>query len=296
MLAQGLSEAFENRPEVAILRKAKENSGLVRNDFFDWTEATRDLLASGEKIDFAVMLIGSNDRQSLRDVNGSYEPRSPEWQAAYTQRIETIAAMFRDKKIPLVWVGLPILRSERLSADALAFNEFYRTYAEKAGATYIDIWEAFADEAGQYSAFGPDINGQTVRLRAGDGVHFTKAGARKLAHFVEPEIRRNLGKVLPNTAPEPNPANVPNHDGTETPASVSALPGTEAPPAPKPVAGPILPLTGPVLAPGGELATQTTTAGTANNTARTLIEQTLQQGLPLAPKPGRADDFSWPRN
>ncbi len=296
MLAQGLSEAFENRPEVAILRKAKENSGLVRDDFFDWTQATRDMLASGEKIDFAVMLIGSNDRQSLRDANGSYEPRSPEWQAAYTQRIETIAAMFRDKKIPLVWVGLPILRSERLSGDALAFNEFYRAYAEKSGATYIDIWEAFADEGGQYSAFGPDINGQTVRLRAGDGVHFTKAGARKLAHFVEPAIRRNLDEVLPNTEPAPNPANVANPDGTETPANVSALPGTEAPPAPKPVAGPILPLTGPVLAPGGELATRTTTAGTANNAARTLIEQTLQQGRPLAPKPGRADDFSWPRN
>jgi uncharacterized protein len=296
MLAQGLSEVFENRPEVAILRKAKENSGLVRDDFFDWTQATRDMLASGEKIDFAVMLIGSNDRQSLRDANGSYEPRSPEWQAAYTQRIETIAAMFRDKKIPLVWVGLPILRSERLSADAMAFNEFYRAYAEKSGAKYIDIWEAFADQAGQYSAVGPDINGQTVRLRAGDGIHFTKAGARKLAHFVEPEIRRKLDEVLPNTAPTPNPANVANPDGTETPANVSALPGTEAPPAPKPVAGPILPLTGPVLAPGGELATRTTPAGTATNAARTLIEQTLQQGLPLAPKPGRADDFSWPRN
>ncbi|HEY4847264.1 MAG TPA: SGNH family hydrolase [Methylocella sp.] len=296
MLAQGLSDAFESRPEVAILRKAKEDSGLVRNDFFDWSQATGDLLASGEKIDFAVMLIGSNDRQPLRDANGSYEPRSPEWQAAYTQRIETIAAMFRDKKIPLVWVGLPILRSERLSADALAFNEFYRTYAEKSGATYIDIWEAFADEAGKYRAIGPDINGQTVRLRAADGVHFTKAGARKLAHFVEPAIRRNLDEVLPNTAPAPNPASVANPEGTEMPANVSALPGSEAPRAPKPVAGPILPLTGPVLAPGGELATRTTTAGTANNAAHTLIEQTLQQGSPLAPKPGRADDFSWPRN
>jgi hypothetical protein len=296
MLAQGLSEAFENRPEVAILRKAKEDSGLVRDDFFDWTNATRDMLASGEKIDFAVMLIGSNDRQPLRDANGSYEPRSPEWQAAYTQRIETIAAMFRDKKIPLVWVGLPILRSERLSGDALAFNEFYRAYAEKSGATYIDIWEAFADEAGQYNAFGPDINGQTVRLRAADGVHFTKAGARKLAHFVEPAIRHNLDEVQPNTGPAPNPANVPNPEGTETPANVSALPGTETPPAPKPVAGPILPLTAPVLAPGGELATRRTNAGTASNPARALIEQTLQQGRPLAPKPGRTDDFSWPRN
>ncbi|MGQ0444223.1 MAG: SGNH/GDSL hydrolase family protein [Beijerinckiaceae bacterium] len=301
LLAQGLTEAFENRPEVAIVRKAKENSGLVRDDFFDWTKATQGMLASSEKIDFAVMLIGSNDRQSLRDANGSYESPSPEWQAAYTQRIETIAAMFRDKKIPLVWVGLPILKSERLSEDALAFNEFYRAYAEKSGATYIDIWEAFADEAGQYSAVGPDINGQTVRLRAADGVHFTKAGARKLAHFVEPVIRRNLDEVEKRSEPgmpegaAPNVANLVNPDDTGTPAN-PALPGSESPPLPKPVAGPVLPLTGPVLAPGGALATRTVIAGPANNTARALIEQTLQQGRPLTPKPGRADDFSWPRN
>jgi hypothetical protein len=182
----------------------------------------------------------------------------------------------------------------------VAFNQFYRAYAEKAGASYIDIWEAFADEAGQYSASGPDINGQTVRLRAGDGVHFTKAGARKLAHFVEPEIRRKLEEVLPNIAPEmqpglaPNPANGPN-DGSGTPANVSALPGGQAAPPPKPVAGPILPLTAPAIAPGGELTTRAAPAGAANNDARNLIEQTLQQGIPVAPKPGRADDFSWPR-
>ncbi len=290
LLGQGLGEAFENRPEVAILRKAKENSGLVRDDFHDWTKAASDLLASGEKIDFAVMLVGSNDRQILRDANGSYEPGSPEWQTAYAQRIEVIAALFRDKKIPLIWVGLPILKSERLSADAMAFNEFYRAYAEKSGATYLDIWEVFADEAGRYTAVGPDINGQNVRLRAADGVHFTKAGARKLAHFVEPAIRHHLGEVQPKSEPGVTP------DGTPEVANVPDPQGGETLPKPKPVAGPVLSLTSPVLAPGGELATRMTAAKAKSNDAEIIIEQTLQQGRPLAPKPGRADDYSWPRN
>lgn len=299
MLAQGLSEAFENRPDVAILRKAKENSGLVRDDFYDWTKATQDMLTSGEKIDFAVMLIGSNDRQSLHTANGSYEPGSPEWQAAYTQRIETIAGLFRDKKIPLIWVGLPILKSETLSADAVTFNQFYRAYAEKTGAIYIDVWEAFADDAGQYSVTGPDINGQTVKLRAADGVHFTKAGARKLAHFVEPDIRRKLDELQPKIesgipSPAQNPESVPS-DGGGTPPTISALPEGKTPTPPKPVAGPILPLTAPALTPGGELASRMTAADVKKNDARKLIEQTLQQGSPIPAKPGRADDFSWPR-
>jgi hypothetical protein len=305
LLEQGLSQAFVDRPEVAILRKGKENSGLVREDFYDWIKATRSLLDSGEKIDFAVMMIGSNDRQTLRDDKGAYEPRSPQWEDAYTHRIETIAAMFRDKKIPFVWVGLPVLKNERLNADATAFNEFYREYAEKAGAVYIDIWEAFGDEAGEYSANGPDINGQIVRLRSADGVHFTKAGARKLAHFVEPEIRRNLDEARlrenPDRASEtPADAGLPAaNEIPHQPENDSASePSAEAPsqPAPrpvKPVAGPILPLTGPVLAPGGALATRTKTPVESN--AKIQIEQILKQEEALDQKSGRSDNFSWPR-
>ena len=289
-LAQGLTDAFENRPEVAILRKAKEDSGLVRDDFFDWTKAAGDLLASGEKIDFAVMLVGSNDRQVLHDANESYELRTPEWLAAYAKRIETISALFRDKNIPLLWVGLPVMKSESLSADAMAFNEFYRAYAEKAGANYLDIWEMFADESGQYTPVGPDLIGQTVRLRAADGIHFTKAGARKLAHFVEPAIRRNLDEVQPKAGPGTPDEATPEASKGPEPAATEELPK------PKPVAGPVQSLTGPAISPGGELVSRTPAKSTGNNAAEAIIVQTLQQGKPLAPKPGRSDDFSWPRD
>jgi hypothetical protein len=290
LLGQGLGEALADRPDVAIQRRAKENSGLVRDDYLDWVQTVRDLLAGTEKIDFAVMMIGSNDRQPLRDADGSHEPRSEKWLAAYTSRIEAIASAFRDRKIPLVWVGLPVLKSERLAEDALAFNELYRTHAGKLGATYLDVWEAFADETGAYSASGPDINGQIVKLRAADGIHFTKAGARKLAHFVEPEIRRRLGDLAPQMAPVA-PELVPQ----------AAVPGIAAPSSPeqlapiKPVVGPVLPLTAPALAPGAALATRLDASKEPRTQAGTLIERVFIEGQPLDPRPGRADDFTWPR-
>lgn len=290
-LAEGLTDSFADQPEVSILRESKADTGLVRDDFYDWTKATQDLLASGKRIDFAVMMIGSNDRQTLRDgKGGAFEPLSPEWKQAYANRIEAIASMFRDKKIPLVWVGLPVLKSERLSADATAFNDLYREYAGKDGATYIDVWQAFANEAGEYSPTGPDVNGQIVKLRASDGVHFTEAGALKLAHFVEPEIRRTFEEMKDKESPEspaisaPAEADLPPADAAPANGATQAAPSAPAPPAPKPIAGPVLPLTGPVRAPGGELASR---AGAA----RPIIDQEQ----PGEPKPGRADDFSWPR-
>ncbi len=97
-------------------------------------------------------------------------------------------------------------RAEGDGRHAVYLNELYRARAEKAGITYIDVWDGFVDEAGRFTLQGPDFEGQTRRLRAGDGVHFTKAGARKLAHYVEREIQR---VSLPGSEPVALPASEP---------------------------------------------------------------------------------------
>jgi hypothetical protein len=55
----------------------------------------------------------------------------------------------------------------------------------------------FVDEAGRYSPQGPDYEGQIRRLRSGDGVYFTKFGARKLALYVDREIQRTANRGMP---------------------------------------------------------------------------------------------------
>jgi len=282
LMGQGLTDAFAGRPEISIMLKGRDNSGLVRDDFYDWPKAVHDLLASGEKINMAVMLIGSNDHQPMRIGNVTYEPGSPQWIEIYTARIAEISKAFREKNIPLIWVGLPIVKSDRLSADFLTFNDYFREQAEKAGAAYTDIWEAFEDDHGQYDPFGPDVNGQTVRIRTVDGVNFTKAGARKLAHFVEADIRRGLDA----TEPQVDPAVV------TVPADNTAAPAAPAVPI-KPIAGPVLPLTGPVSSPGGQLATRVKVE--AGGASPAFTEPALTEGKPPEPKPHRADDFTWPR-
>ncbi len=106
-----------------------------------------------------------------------------------------MVAPFVQAHVPVAWVGLPPMRNDRLNAQVVKLNELYKERAEKAGAKYIDIWDAFADENGEYNAYGPDINGQNAKLRAADGIHFTKAGARKMAQFLEE--RKSSGRSTP---------------------------------------------------------------------------------------------------
>lgn len=290
MLAQGLTEAAADRPGFAVVRKTKESSGLVREDFYDWGKAVRDLLAGPDKIGALVVMIGSNDRQELRDEAGRHEPLSPRWLALYAARVGAIADLLKERKIPFLWVGMPIMKYERYSADMGRLNEIYRDRAEAAGGRYVDVWEAFADEAGRYSVFGPDVSGQIVKLRASDGVHFTKAGARKLAHFVEQRLRALIDldrKAQPPVAalpPQPAP------EGEAKPAGA-----TPAAPVPvvKPLAGPVLPLTAAPLSAEAALAGART--GARGGIFRNAPSPELAEGRTPAPKAGRADDFAWPR-
>jgi len=216
--------------------------------------------------------------KSTRSPNGLYEFREERWVELYTKKIEEMIAVLKSKGVPVVWVGLPAVRGAKATSDMLFLDALYRDAAAKAGITYVDVWDGFVDEAGRFLQQGPDFEGQIRRLRSYDGVYFTQAGARKLAHYVEREITRLLaGRSAPITLPT-EPA---------TP-DANAQPGQ---PAPRPLAGPILPLV------ASSVGTDQLLGGPGSRPAPVdaLAARTLVKGEPLAPPAGRADDFSWPR-
>ena len=170
----------------------------------------------------------------------------------------------------------------KASGDSAYLNEIYRSRAEKAGITYVDIWDGFVNEAGRFSPQGPDYEGQIRRLRSGDGVYYSKFGARKLAHYVEREIQRHItNRGLPVALP------VPEETGPQSP---TAKPGG---PAQRPVVGPVVPLTAAKVQPEELLGGGRAPARPPSNDP--TASKVLVKGEPIAAPSGRADDFSWPR-
>jgi hypothetical protein len=77
-------------------------------------------------------------------------------------------------------------------------NDVIRERAYLNGYKYIDVYQGFTDENGNYSAYGPDLEGAIRLLRLRDGINFTVAGNRRLAHFVEKELRSDLTQAKSN--------------------------------------------------------------------------------------------------
>jgi hypothetical protein len=268
-LALGLADAFAaDRPEVAVIKRTRDSTGFVRQDVFNWVEQG-PMMAGAEKATVIVVILGMNDRQVLRDETGAHEPRSERWREIYGKRVEDFLTRLKEKNVPIFMVGLPSMRLPQLSADMPYINEIFRERAQKVGATYIDVWDGFVNERGDFAFMGPALDGQMRRLRMNDGVHFTRIGARKLAHFVERDLVRLFGS---RSTPLPQP-----QDLTPDPG-----------PGPRPLAGPVIPLTTPT----GQSAVL---AGSGPRTVPmdSYAIRTLVEGLPAEPVQGRADDFRW---
>lgn len=193
-LAEGLVTAYAESPGVRFVSSTSGSSGLVRDDYYDWPEEIGPIIEEHKPAAVMIML-GSNDRQQMI-VNGAREKvRSEAWSKEYESRVREMVTAVRDRGLPLFWVGVPSFKSSSMTADMLAFNDIYRTTTESVGGEFIDIWDGFVDENGAFSAVGPDMNGQRVRLRGSDGINLTRAGKRKVAFYAERPLNRLLGSA-----------------------------------------------------------------------------------------------------
>lgn len=191
-LLTGLIEQLADEPRISIQRRHRPVQGLLRSSFDeDVSEIVSELARSNANI--IVIMIGLNDRYPMRLANGRRTPVGSEiWQQEYGRRVDRIMRAFRAQRIAVYWVGLPIVRRPDVNEELQAISGVIRERAYAAGQKMIDIYAATTNEDGRYNPYGPDISGTNRLLRQGDGITFTQAGNRKLAHFVERELKRDI--------------------------------------------------------------------------------------------------------
>jgi lysophospholipase L1-like esterase len=354
-LSNGLQAAFEKDGTVKIINSAKWSAGLTRSDP-DLLTLAADL-AKQQNMHVAVIMLGLNDVRNFRAADGTQQRYGTEgWRAAYAKEIDKLLKILKDNNVGVYWVGLPVMSNPKTSEAMGQLNDIFRERTYIAAVRYVDTWNGFTDQLGAFTSYGPDLSGQTKRLREADGTFFTAQGNRKLANYVEVLLRRDLGAAkaernIPLAGDDdeqdrliPKPQQAPKATA-ENPAPPAAAEGAAAPPAPAgqspgqqqvatgtpPGQQPPVQQTRPAApaplqvprqlsfrpgdAPSGETIVGDITSGvtalatvsplndfSANPEGRRLPLQerpyykALIKGQPVKPKPGRADDFKWPKS
>jgi uncharacterized protein len=351
-LAEGLQAAFEKDGTIKVVNSSKSSAGLTRPDPDVLSDAAA--LAKQQSMSIAVVMIGINDVRNFKAGESSERWGTDGWRNAYAKEVDKLIKILKDNNVAIYWVGLPVMSSPKTNEAMGVLNDIFRERTYIAGVRFVDTWNGFIDQSGGFSAYGPDLSGQTKRLREADGTFFTAAGNRKLANYVEVLLRRDLAaakaerniplagddeeqsRLIPKPAEDekgpqgeagapraagdaPAPEGAPNSGG-QGPAQIAATQPQAEQPRPASTPPPQLQVPRqlsfrPGDAPSGETIVGDITGDvtalatvsplndlSANLGARRLPLQerpyykALIKGQALQPKPGRADDFKWPKS
>lgn len=170
---------------VLFLGDSVTEGGLWNDLFPDLPTTNRGIGGEGtydlsERIDGVLndplavsLMIGTNDLhgpRALRDLRG------------IAARMDEIIARIRAQApdAPLFVNGV-LPRTTHFRTQIQTLNEWYAASAERHGATYVDTWPAFADEAGE-------IRSELSR----DGLHLTPAGYLAWAEVLRPYMYQLL--------------------------------------------------------------------------------------------------------
>lgn len=187
-LARGMDRFYAENDKVRVIGQGVGSSGFVREDFFNWQAAVEEAIAE-DSFDIAVVIIGINDRQAL----GADAPLTDPWRRAYSARIERFLSTLRAAGKPVVWVELPPMEQSQYGAAMVQISALHRAAVQAAGGEWVETFQRYMSESGGYTSVGPDLNGQIVTMRKSDGMHFSAAGADKLAFYIDRAITQYHG-------------------------------------------------------------------------------------------------------
>ena len=117
--------------------------------------------------------------------------------------------VLKAKGVPVFWVGLPSVRGARATSEMVYLNDLYRGRAEKAGIIYVDVWDGFVDDAGNYNNYGAGLRGPDAapaRRRRRAFHPRRRAQARALCRARDPPRDAGARDAARDAAPqEPEP-------------------------------------------------------------------------------------------
>ena len=164
-------------------------TGLTRPDVFNWfNELTTQVKALHPNV--VVLNFGANDNHGYmtglpNGVSiGAFA--SPEWVKEYRRRVGAVMDTVNRAGAVVVWIGLPIARSptETQEFDKINAVVLQEAKLRPRKVIFIDTYNMFAGDDGGFAEYLQNDKGDTVKVRAGDGVHFETAGGDIIAREV----------------------------------------------------------------------------------------------------------------
>ncbi len=202
-LGNALIGATSDVPEVSITNEGTVSTGLARSDYFNWGAKMAELV-EGTSPEVVVFMVGANDGQSILEGDGTVVAQfgTPEWEAAYRERVEGIMDLTAGDGRRMVWVGEPNVGTGNVQQAVEIGNRLAQeAAATRPWVTYVDVAGLLAGPDGGFSEYVTLPDGSTARCYAGDGVHLSVKCLDVVMDELVPTITGLYGSTTTTTTP-----------------------------------------------------------------------------------------------
>ncbi|WP_051919504.1 DUF459 domain-containing protein [Basilea psittacipulmonis] len=165
---------------------SKQSTGLSYPNFFDWPRTIEDIINSDRSIKLLVIFLGPNDPWDFPDPHkrGRYlKFQSNEWESVYLSRVDRILNVCRKNNVKVIWLGIPFMKKDKLNSQMTYLDKLLKDYLQS---KVIWLPTKFLLSGNQPSyADSIKINGENVKMRSNDGIHFTPKAQKMIAEYIE---------------------------------------------------------------------------------------------------------------
>ena len=199
-LAVGMRAQLGGYKNLKFTLETRKSSGLSNSWFFNW-ETNLKTFVRRERPNVLVIFLGANDRQNMR-VNGhtlTYGTSS--WKAAYQASVSRMIKTANGVGSYVVWVGMPSCKPynynkgmeliSSLAASAVKANH---------GSRFVALHDLTADSKGNFAQYQV-VNGDRVKTRTDDGIHFVRLGQQVIGTHLITTIAKLLRVALVSSHP-----------------------------------------------------------------------------------------------
>ncbi|MBO0346986.1 DUF459 domain-containing protein [Roseibium sp. CAU 1637] len=191
-VAEGLRFTLQDKPMVRTEKLVTARQGLAGDSPPDWISQIKTF-EELDRVRAVVLMMGQHDLKRMFPGEPPVEFGTPDWEKTYREHVRLLIEQTKALRKAVIWIGLPPTNSALVNEDFQLLNGIFREELEATRSSYVDIWDIFLSDTGEYSSYGPDVDGQRKKLRSGNRIGFTWAGYLKVAFFVERELTRVLG-------------------------------------------------------------------------------------------------------
>ena len=176
-------------PKGVFVDVSKPSTGLVAMRYFDWPSKIREESIK-HHIQVIVIFLGPNDPWDIFEGKKRYSFPSESWEDKYRSRVDNVLDFASSSGIRVIWIGLPVMRDERIKKGAKIENRIFQEEAQKYKFDYLSTEDFLGSLDEPYTKYIDDPQKGKLAVRLDDGVHFTHLGLHLISSRVDEYLRK----------------------------------------------------------------------------------------------------------